>query len=90
LFSVESVVREEGKAILLLAQPVPAMEGSATIIDRDSVLAKALLQGVTGRFRAELIPSVKNPGKFQASIHGAPIGEFDTQNEATGFLRGFT
>jgi hypothetical protein len=53
-------------------------------------LAEALTQSVTAKFRAQLIPSVQNPGKFQASIEGAAVGEFDTENEATAFLRGFT
>jgi hypothetical protein len=90
LFTVESVVKEKDE-VHLMAQPVPSTEGCVgRAISRDSMFAKALLQGVLAKFRADLIPSVQNPGKLQAIIDGAPMGEFDTENEAMAFMRGFT
>lgn len=90
LFSVESVVKEKDE-VHLMAQRVPSTEGSVgTAISTDSMLAKALLQGVLAKFRADLVPSIQNPGKLQAIIDGAPVGEFDTENEAMAFMCGFT
>ncbi len=88
LFSVESVVKDKDDAILLMARPVPSTppiapstEGCVgTAISGDSMLAKALLQGVTGKaFNVKLIPSVHNPEKFQMEIDGLALPEeFDT------------
>ena len=90
LFSVESVVNEKDE-VHLVARPVPSTEGSVgTAISTDSMLAKALLQGVLAKFRADLVPSTQNPGKLQAIIDCAPMGEFDTENEAMAFMSGFT
>jgi hypothetical protein len=63
-----------------------------TAISGDSRFAKALLQGVTGKvFNVKLISSVHNPEKFQVEIDSVAVpGEFDTQNEAMNFMRGFT
>jgi hypothetical protein len=92
LFSIESIVKDKDDAVVLMARPVPSIEGCVgTVIDRDSMLAKALLQGVFASFQGELIPSVQNPGKFQAEIDSVTLPEeFDTENDAMNFLRGFT
>jgi hypothetical protein len=51
-----------------------------------------LAQGVSKRFTAKFIPSVEHPEKFQLEIDGLIKWpeEFDTQNEAMAFARGFT
>lgn len=91
LFSVESVVKEKDE-VHLMAQPVPTTAGSGTAMSRDTMLAKALLQGVTGKvFNVKIISSVQNPEKFQLEVDSVALPqEFDTQNEAMAFMQGFT
>jgi hypothetical protein len=86
---ITSVVEQHSDTgVLLMGEPVeppPMARASRT-------LSEAMAQGVSKRFRARFLPSVQNPGKFQVEIDGAPawLGEFDTQNEAMAFVRGFT
>jgi|SRR5271155_525080 hypothetical protein len=73
--------------VLLIGEPIEMGMGQAS-----HILSEAMGQGVGKGFNVKFIPSVHNPGKFQVSIDGVPAwpGEFDTQNEAKAFMRGFT
>ena len=86
--AVTSVMKSEADtAVRLVGERVPMYLGGPS-----PLLAEALAQGVSKRFKGKIIESADNPGKFQVSIDGypAPAAPFDTRNEALAYMRGFT
>jgi hypothetical protein len=55
------------------------------------LLAEAMMHGEFGKIFNSQICDSPNPGKFMVSIDGDKMmgGEFDTQQEARAFVRGF-
>jgi hypothetical protein len=85
---VTSVMKSEADtAVRLVGQRVPMSLGGPS-----PLLAEALAQGVSERFKGKIIESADNPGKFQVSIddYPAPAAQFDSRNEALAYMRGFT
>ena len=85
---VTSVMKSEADtAVRLVGERVPMYLGGPS-----PLLAEALDQGVSKKFKGKIIESADNPGKFQVSIDDYPAlaAQFDTRNEALAYMRGFT
>jgi len=85
---VTSVMKSEADtAVRLVGERVPMYPGGPS-----PLLAEALAQGVSKRFKGKIIESADNPGKFQVNIddYPAPAAQFDSRNETLAYMRGFT
>jgi len=87
--TIASVGEEKSETTVLLIGEAVDIPGRGRA---SRLLAEAMMHGEFGKiFNTQVSNSPNNPGKFMVSIDGdkALGGEFNTQEEAKAFVRGF-